>query len=120
MDVALNLATHHTDGILTITVTGELDIATTQQLLACLDSVFAQLSHHRSEHNGDQGVNRLAIDTSNVSFIDAHGLGVLIALHGRARRHHIPLHLTAPSPAVDRLLAITGTHHHFAPLPAQP
>ncbi|MFI0446374.1 STAS domain-containing protein [Actinomadura sp. 6N118] len=118
MDGALTLATQHTDGTLTIAVTGELDIATSQQLLACLDGVLTQLAHHRrAGHNGDRAVNRLVIDTSSVSFIDAHGLGVLVAMQNRARHHNIALRLVAPSAAVRQVLTITGMRYHFLPYP---
>ncbi|GAA2615075.1 STAS domain-containing protein [Actinomadura fulvescens] len=112
MDVALTIATHYADGTLTIAVTGGLDISTSQQLVACLDSVFEQLIRQRRG-----AVDRLVIDTSSVSFIDAHGLGTLVALCNRARHHRISLRLAAPSAAVQRVLAVTGMRHHFLPHP---
>ncbi|MFB4296692.1 STAS domain-containing protein [Actinomadura sp. NTSP31] len=120
MDVVLTLATRYLDGTLTIAVTGELDIATSRQLLACLDAVFIQMARPRGDRSGDQAavggaVDEVVIDTGGVSFIDAHGLGALVALQNRARNHGIALRLADPSAAVRRILSITGLRHRLLP-----
>ncbi|WP_067478809.1 STAS domain-containing protein [Actinomadura hibisca] len=113
MDDSLKLSTRYVDTALTIAVAGDLDFATAQQLLGCLDSVLAQLARQRSNGNGVGTVERLDIDTSGITFIDAYGLGVLVTLRNRARGHRLPLRLTAVPPAVHRLLTITGTRDQF-------
>ena len=58
---------------------------------------------------------QLAVDVSGVAFIDASGIGVLVAAANRARRAGGGLTLLAPSPQVRRLLDIL---HLDAILPA--
>jgi anti-sigma B factor antagonist len=53
------------------------------------------------------GANRFVLDLSRVRFIDSTGLGVLIGLN-RQLRGRGALVITAPSPAVTRLLQVTG------------
>jgi anti-anti-sigma factor len=48
----------------------------------------------------------LAVDTSGVTFIDAAGIGVLVAAANRARQAGGGLSLLAPSPQVRRLLDV--------------
>ncbi|MFC9970468.1 STAS domain-containing protein [Spirillospora sp. NPDC127200] len=111
MDDALKLSTHHTGTTLTITVTGELDFASSRQLQDCLDSVFIQLARHNG--NGDRAVEQLVIDTGGIAFIDACGLGVLVALRNRAHGHRLPLLLATIPASLRRLLAITDMQDHF-------
>jgi hypothetical protein len=58
---------------------------------------------------------QLAVDMSGVAFIDASGIGVLVAAANRARLAGGGLTLLAPSPQVRRLLDIL---HLDAVLPA--
>ena len=58
---------------------------------------------------------QLAVDVSGVAFIDAAGIGVLVAAANRARQAGGGLTLLAPSPQVRRLLDVL---HLDAVLPA--
>ena len=58
---------------------------------------------------------QLAVDMSGVTFIDASGIGVLVAAANRARQAGGGLSLLAPSPQVRRLLDV---FHLDAILPA--
>ena len=49
---------------------------------------------------------QLAVDMSGVTFIDASGIGVLVAAANRARQAGGGLSLLAPSPQVRRLLDV--------------
>jgi anti-sigma B factor antagonist len=60
----------------------------------------------------DGGNVQLAVDMSGVTFIDAAGIGVLVAAANRARAAGGGLSLLAPSPRVQRLLDIL----HLDPL----
>ncbi|MGI5166704.1 STAS domain-containing protein [Spirillospora sp. CA-253888] len=116
MDDVLQLTARNTDTTLTITVTGDLDFATAPNLLTYHDSVLTQLARHPTGNegggrDGKRPVERLVLDTGNITFIDAYGLGVLITCRNRARDHRLPLHLTAVPACLHRLLTITGLHH---------
>ncbi len=52
----------------------------------------------------------LLVDVSEVEAIDAAGLGMLVALHRRARRLGRQVVLREPQPSVRRVLARTRLH----------
>ncbi|GAA2629593.1 STAS domain-containing protein [Actinomadura fulvescens] len=107
---ALRLTTRYHGGSAIIVITGSLDICGTHPLQDRLREVLRQLS------DGDPAA-RLVLDTSGITFIDAAGLGALISVQNEARRHPIPLLLTAPSPALHRVLELTKLGDHFTTLP---
>jgi anti-sigma B factor antagonist len=73
----------------TVTIAGEIDLLTAPALKRVIDGM-------------DSGPARF--DLSRVTFIDSTGLHLLIDL----RRKLGPLKIVAESPAVERLLAVTG------------
>jgi anti-sigma B factor antagonist len=90
----LHLSHQGRNGTTTVTVAGELDIATAGQLLA-----YAQ-------HALDLAPRRLILDMSGVTFIAAAGIGVLVVLGGSAAGCGTEFLLGELSPAVTRLLKI--------------
>ena len=56
----------------------------------------------------DRGYTRVAIDLGSVEFIDSSGLGVLVGSLRRLREDGGDLVLRAASPAVTRILELTG------------
>ncbi len=89
--------------LLTVTTTeaglrvrGELDAGSSWVLRDQLDPL----------PQGDGG--GVVVDMAGVSFVDSSGLRVLIDAHLRAERHGRSLVLVEPSPAVRRLLEISG------------
>ncbi|MFI6736480.1 STAS domain-containing protein [Nonomuraea sp. NPDC050451] len=98
----LHLITTRRNGTLTVSVSGELDIATTELLRAHLLDLLQEAG--RARHK--QGA--LVIEVSRLSFIDAAGLGILVCAHNQARAQQTPLRLTGVPPALRRLLRITG------------
>ncbi|MFC4534868.1 STAS domain-containing protein [Sphaerisporangium dianthi] len=99
---ALRLSTVRCGGTVTVTVAGELDIATT-------DRLRAHVAHALAEARW----SRLVLDVSGVSFIGAAGLGVLIALQRLARTQHTALYLSGVTPSLHRLLRVTRLEEHF-------
>jgi anti-anti-sigma factor len=82
-------------------VRGEVDIATATQLR---EAMLRHLSAARS----------LWLDLAGVTFMDSSGLHVLIASQRRAALLGHPLVIAGVSPAVERLLQVTGTTSLFA------
>jgi anti-sigma B factor antagonist len=79
------------------TLAGELDMPATFRLEPELERLTQQ-----------PGVRSLVLDMGAVEFIDSAGLGALLASHDRLRAVGIRFVLTRPSPAVARILHLTG------------
>ncbi|MEU2546973.1 STAS domain-containing protein [Streptomyces roseolus] len=79
-----------------LTVGGELDMETAAGLQ---DRLSEQFGHGR---------RRLVLDLSALDFMDSSGLNVLIRAVNRVRESGGDLYLAAPTPAVRRILEITG------------
>ncbi|MFG2002134.1 STAS domain-containing protein [Spirillospora sp. NPDC048911] len=97
----LCLSNHRNGHTVTVTITGELDVATADRLLRHVDRTL----------RGD--VTGVVLDMTEVSFIAAAGLGVLVALAESAAEHDTMLRLGDVSPMVARLLDITGLTQRF-------
>jgi anti-anti-sigma factor len=102
----LRLSTRRAGGTVTVTVAGEVDLATTDQLRDRVSSVLAG-------HGDGHPVDRVMIEVGGVSFIDASGLGALVAMRNLAHEQDTPLVLSGISPALRRLLALTGLTAHL-------
>ncbi|HEX4905917.1 MAG TPA: STAS domain-containing protein [Acidimicrobiales bacterium] len=89
----------------TLRLSGELDTATAPALR---DHVVRLISEGRSQ---------LAFDCTNLEFIDSTGLGVLIGARARALAANGSVALQGVSPALRRLLVVTGIDGLF-PEPA--
>jgi anti-anti-sigma factor len=79
-----------------ITVRGEVDLASAPQLAGAMSELI------------DRGHPYLAVDLGAVEFIDSSGLGVLVGSLRRLRDQGGDLVLRAASPAVVRILELTG------------
>lgn len=79
-----------------VTVSGELDMSTAEQLS---DAVTDQLRH---------GPTRIVIDLTQLTFCDSLGLGTLVVLSRTARNQQAYLLLRNPSPFFSRMLDVTG------------
>ena len=78
----------------TVVLDREIDIATAPAIRRFLMAAISGGNVH------------LAVDMSGVTFIDAGGIGVLVAAANRARQAGGGLSLLAPSPQVRRLLDV--------------
>ncbi|MGK5556967.1 STAS domain-containing protein [Actinomadura kijaniata] len=130
----LRLSTWYSGDTCTLTVIGVLDYASGPQMHDCLDGLFARLGHrdHPHERSGDGGgergdrsgdglfPSRLVLEVGGVSFIDAVGLGVLVAARSQADRHHVRLFLGHVPARMHRLLVLTGLDHRFLYEPCAP
>jgi anti-anti-sigma factor len=84
------------DGVVTVTLVGELDLASVPVLEQRLEAIERERA------------GRIVIDLAGVSFIDSSGLRVLLLAAGRAREGEYELRLTQPTDAVRRVLEMTG------------
>lgn len=80
--------------VVTVTITGEIDIATSQDMRDALATA--------------PGPTHLEVDMSAVTFMDASGIGVLLAARQRAVDGGGSLTLRAPSWAVRRVTGVLG------------
>ncbi|MEV5891318.1 STAS domain-containing protein [Nonomuraea fuscirosea] len=103
----LHLTTSRRDGTLLVSVSGELDIATTEQLRSHLLQLLQEAGRCSCPEV------RLVIELSRLSFIDAAGLGILVAVQNQALSQRTPMHITSAPPAMRRLLRITGLDQHL-------
>ncbi len=89
------------NGFRTLTVTGEIDLATATQFAAELDAV---ISEARSPAD---------VDLSGVTFIDSSGLSALIRARTNVEGTEVRLVLVNPSKACRQVLALTDTAQLF-------
>jgi anti-sigma B factor antagonist len=80
--------------VVTVAITGEIDIATSQAMRDALAT--------------DSGPAHLEVDMSAVTFIDASGIGALLAARQRAVDGGGSLAVRAPSWAVLRVTRVLG------------
>ncbi|MEU4424345.1 STAS domain-containing protein [Actinoplanes sp. NPDC024001] len=85
-----------TDGTTTVSLQGEIDILTVEQVRVVLGEAVAA------------GPERIVVDMAEVSFIDSTGLGALISGFQRARDRGIPFRLARPSHNVRQILVLSG------------
>jgi anti-sigma B factor antagonist len=99
-------------GHVAVALSGEIDIITAPEVRDALAGATSE------------AVTGIVVDLSEVTFLDAAGLGALAG--GAYRARHLPggLRLVAVPPRVLRLLNITGLDRHLAafppPAPAAP
>ncbi len=92
------------EGVHRLTVVGDLDLATTPELVRRLAEV-------------DRTARAVEIDLGQVSFLDACGLRCLLAGQAEFERNGgPPLALTHPSRPVRRLFGLTGLSGHLPDL----
>lgn len=81
---------------------GELDVAAAPQLREAVTGLIAD------------GTANLTFDCSRLEFIDSTGLGVLIGARARALAANGSVVLDGVTPALQRLLVVTGIDGLFA------
>jgi anti-anti-sigma factor len=86
------------DDAVTVTVRGEIDLATSTRLNRDLDGALDQ----------EPAPTRLRIDLSEVHFMDTSGVAVMLKARRRALEAGARFSVISPSPTIKRLLEITG------------
>ena len=95
-DDVITLSTSSEDGVVTVTVVGEVDTFTAPVLRSTLDSQL------------EQQPRELVIDLSGVQFLGSAGLAVLVETQKSSRAKEVGLRLIATTRAVTRPLEVTG------------
>ena len=55
-------------------------------------------------------INRAVIDLQSVSFMDSTGIGFLIGRYKKFSRYGVPVYVTNPSQATDRIVQMSGVY----------
>ena len=92
---AFEVSTSRSDGVVRVAVTGDVDTATAGDLERALLSAAEQAA-------------AVHVDLGKVSFIDSSGLRALIVARQAALDASGTFGIVATTPAVDRLLRLTG------------
>lgn len=93
----LAITTHALDGVLRVAVSGEVDMANSDEIAATTHDPAAG------------GVLRaIVVDLGMVSFMDSSGIRVLMLEQVHAREHGVDFRIANPSAPVRRVLEITG------------
>jgi len=91
-------ATAVAPGHVRLLVAGELDLGSAPRLHGALARALPAATR------------RLDLDLAEVDFVDASGLGALVWCRQRVLATGAACQVVAASPAVERLLRLTGTH----------
>ncbi|MFD6100393.1 STAS domain-containing protein [Nocardiopsis flavescens] len=100
-DVRFQDCLPHT-GVAVVPVEGEIDLATVPGLRARLAAAV-----------GDQACECLVVDLDGVGFLDASGVGALVAAHHAMAARGGRVVLARPRPPVARVLEILGMERLF-------
>lgn len=88
-----------------VTVEGELDLVTADQLWEELTEVLA--GHHAP----------LVLDLAELGFCDSVGLAVLVRAHNALQSRGQRLVIARPTPMVDRILQVSGLNQAITSVP---
>jgi anti-sigma B factor antagonist len=102
MDPQLTFTVHRDGHDVILGVGGEVDLATASQLRTKLLDLV------------EDGTGRIVVDLTPVPFIDSTGLGVLLAVHQRAKARGRTMRLVCPEGPVLRVFRLTGMEMVFA------
>ena len=90
------------DGKAVVTLSGELDIASSGSAFRCVRDVIDR--HHVP----------VIVDLADLTFCDAHGLGTLVRMSNYAGKGGCPLQLASPAPHLLKIMRITGLDRSLA------
>jgi anti-sigma B factor antagonist len=99
------VATERTEGMAIVSLSGELDIATADDLTDALDAIELGESE------------RLVIDLSGVGFMDSSGLRILIAAQREATADGYRLTVVTGDSPAKRVLELTRMDAHIEVVP---
>ncbi len=104
----LRLTAIDTETTVRIELRGDLDYDNADVLLEAVTDKLAAHPRLRDLHLGCAGLGS----------VDSTGLSILLMIRRRTDAAHVCLHLEDRTPALDRLLTITGSMEYLTALPA--
>lgn len=88
------------NGIMYVTMSGELDESNASYSKATLDDLFL-----------NENFNQVIIDLSELSFMDSTGVGILIGRYKRLKQKNIPIYICNPSKHAEKIFNMTGLYN---------
>jgi anti-sigma B factor antagonist len=85
------------EGSIVLSVVGEIDLSTADELQAALDGALK-----------DAGTTEVCVDLSDVGFLDSAGLRVLVSSLRAAEERKLGFRVTGAQPRVRKVIEITG------------
>lgn len=98
----LDIITEQSDGVCTMSLSGEVDVYTAPRLK---ESLVEQV---------ESGCTRIIVDLDGVGFIDSSGLGVLVGGLRRAKERDGTIRLVCTRDNILKIFRITGLDKVFA------
>ena len=89
-----------------VAVRGEVDLHTAPKVQYAIE-------------RGSEGVEAVVVDMSGIAFMDSTALSTLMRAREYLEKKGSSLRLTAPSGAVERILAVTGFGDYFDIYPSR-
>ncbi len=82
------------------------------RLVGELDEHNAALARKEADRLADDNaqIKRAVFDLGEVSFMDSTGIGFLIGRYKKFHRYGVPVSVTNPSVATDRILCMSGIY----------
>lgn len=102
----LRIGASAVNGVVMITLAGELDLASAPALA---DAIDGAASH---------GADLVIVDLRGLDFMDSTGIGVLVKAHQAAAQSAYRFAVVKGSPQVDRILSLTGLDEQLTLLDA--
>ena len=97
----MQICANYSDRILYIELNGEVDEHNAAGIRRDADRLADDYAF-RSE--------KVVFDLKRISFMDSTGIGFLIGRYKKFNRYGVPVYLTNPSPATDRILSMSGVY----------
>ena len=82
-----------------VALCGEIDESCAAEVRAKLDALFEE-----------DGLIKVVMDFAAVTFMDSTGIGMLIGRYKTLKKKGIPLLISSPKNAVDKLLLLSGIY----------
>lgn len=96
----MNVTGYLKDKVLHINLSGEMDECSSQEARTRCDKLIED----------NLNVKKIVINLSEVEFMDSTGIGFLIGRYKKASRLNLPLYVSKPNFAADKILNLSGIY----------
>ncbi len=97
----MEISANYDDSVLYVRVSGEVDEHS---------AALARRTADKLCENFAARLERAVFDLERVSFMDSTGIGFLIGRYKKLSRYGVPMYVTNPSTATDRILRMSGVY----------